>query len=515
MKQNMRLNPLQLLKNAEGSTLVLAALWMTAFIGLAGIAVESGHGYYAYQQLKASTNAAVLAAAEVLPDTVTAASDVTAYSSMSGQKNASPLLTNVSATPTFLCVSNSYTTNLGCALANNGSGSYNAVQVKQTADVPSWFAGLFGVNTFHLSYTATAAVAGGTPNPWNIAIILDATGSMSNPDSGKQCSGTQETCALKGIQTLLLDLYPCYLGQTCGSTSYVDAVSLFVFPPMTTTTMPYDYCSGGTPSNVNNGYYVVPTLSSTYTYQVTGFSNNYKSTDTATGLNTSSNIVKAAGYSGTSCTGVYPKGGSGTYYAEVIKTAQAALVTQQNSNLGSKNAIIILGDSDMNGTASFSNSNGYYVSNYSSSSHLQPSANGSLNGVTGNNPTSPAWPSAVGQCGQAVLAAQAATAAGTRVYTIGYGAGISGTCSTDATYTSTGNTSYGGGAWPATSHGSDNGKQACDALAAMASRAAYFYSDDADSCVATSPTNSAIKQLTSAFQAIANGLTTPRLIPNP
>ena len=90
---------------------------------------------------------------------------------------------------------------------------------------------------------------------------------------------------------------------------------------------------------------------------------------------------------------------------------------------------------------------------------------GTLNG-TGTNTSNPsgyqsyAYPSALGECGQAVLAAQAAANAGTTVYTIGYGAETSGGCLTDETYSATVTTD--GGSW-------GPGDQPCQAMAAMAS----------------------------------------------
>ena len=53
------------------------------------------------------------------------------------------------------------------------------------------------------------------------------------------------------------------------------------------------------------------------------------------------------------------------------------------------------------------------------------------------------YPSALGECGQAVLAAQAAATAGTTVYTIGYGAETSGGCTTDETYSASVSTNGG------------------------------------------------------------------------
>jgi hypothetical protein len=63
-----------------------------------------------------------------------------------------------------------------------------------------------------------------------------------------------------------------------------------------------------------------------------------------------------------------------------------------------------------------------------------------------------------------------------------------------------------GGSWAA-------GKQACDALAAMASSQVNFYSDDGNGCQATAPSNQNLTKLTAIFHAITSNLSTPRLIP--
>ena len=115
----------------------------------------------------------------------------------------------------------------------------------------------------------------------------------------------------------------------------------------------------------------------------------------------------------------------------------------------------------------------------------------------------PAYPSALGECGQAVLAAKAAANAGTTVYTIGYGALNSG-CATDKTYSATVTTN--GGSW-------GPNHSPCQALAAMASAQVNFYSDDGDGCQATAPSNQNLTKLTAIFRAITNNLTNPRLIP--
>jgi hypothetical protein len=516
----------RLLKSEQGQTAVVMMFSAGAMMALAGASVESGHVYYAYQQLLASTNAAVMAGAMAMPNTSQASTNVTLYSSQSGELNANAMLQNAKATPTFLClttVTNSF--NVPCSTATGASGGYNALSVTQTAKVNLWFGGMVGIRSMNLSATSTAAMRGGTNVPWNIAVVLDTTASMNDSDSGAQCSGTQETCAKQGIIQLLGDLYPCALGQTCTSTDpappAVDSVSLIVFPALTTSSAGDDYtCPTSNPSIVA---YTIPDTTPAYTngtapasnlmlpagdtYQVIGFANDYKTTDTASGLNTSSPIVIAAGGgSGSRCTGIAAPGGEGTYYAQAIYAAQASLVAQQTANPGTKNAMIILSDGDATACASNANTS----AGACNSKGQIVATEGTLNG-TGTKTTNPngyesyTYPSALGECGQAVLAAQYAASAGTTVYTIGYGTETSGGCLSDKTYSATVTTN--GGSW-------GPGEQPCQAIAAMASAQVNFYSDDANGCEATAPSNQAITKLTAIFRAITDNLSTPRMIPN-
>ncbi len=519
MRRSGFLFPRRLLRSMRGQTGVVIAFGMSTMILLGGISVEVGHIYYAYNLLVASTNAAALAGANAMPDVTEAETYVTKYSVETGELNATNFLTNGSVSQNYYCSSTvGSSLNVGCQTPPSGEGSCttgstcNALAVTQTAKVPLWFGGLIGMHTMNLSATATAAMRGGTNQPWNIAIIEDTTRSMEDEDSGDQCDGEQITCALDGIRALLLDLYPCALGQTCtSSTAYVDSVSLFVFPAVTTATQSDDYvCPTKNPTIVAYTFPDPPTntiLPSGDTYQVITWSNNYKTSDSVTSLNESSDIVIAAGGSGeSSCSGVQAPGGEATYYAQVVYAAQAALVTEQAANPGSKNAMIILSDGDATACASNANTS---AGACDSASDLV-ATEGTLNG-TGTSKTNPSgyesytYPSALGECGQAVLAAQAAASAGTAVYTIGYGSETSGGCLSDATYSATVTT--GGGSWAP-------GDQPCAALGAMASNVQNFYSDDGEGCKAAAPSNQNLTKLTAIFQAITDNMTSPRLIPN-
>jgi Flp pilus assembly protein TadG len=506
----------------RGQALVLLAVGITAFIGLAGVSIETAHAYYAYEQLEQSTNAAALAGAQALPNQTLAVTYADQYSSatISGVAglNSTSILTNAQLSAVPVCSTTVSTTLKIACLTPSGvvsSSGTNAMKVTQTASVPSWFAGMFGIKTFNLSYSAMAAMNGGMAKPWNIAIILDTTNSMSHPDSGNQCSGTQISCALKGVQSLLENMYPCEMGQTCASGTPVDSVSLYVFPPVLASTAGKDYCSGGS-GNPTHEYYEVPTLpngtnsktvangTQDWTYQIITYSNDYQTSDSATlpaTLNPASNIVIATGYT-KSCSGIQAPGGAGTYYAQVITQAASDLATQKTNNPGSQNAMIILSDGDATACATNAYTSGGACS---SASDLEPSATNSLNGLTTNTTTekSYTYASALGECGQAVQAAQTAASNGVQVFTIGYGAETSG-CASDATYSASISTPN--GTW-------QKGGSPCQALADMASAADNFYSDDGDGCQATTSTNTSVTQLTAIFQHITEHLTSPRLIP--
>jgi hypothetical protein len=511
------------LKDELGQSMAVLMVTISSVMALAAASVEGGHIYYAYRQLVASTNAAALAGANQMPNTTTASTYVTLYSAQTGELNATNMLTNVSATATFLCM-NTVTSslNVACSTSTGAAGGYNGLKVTQTATIPLWFGGMVGYRSLNVEAQATAAMRGGTNTPWNIAVIMDTTASMGDADGGAQCSGTQISCALQGLQALLVDLYPCAVGESCSSSSdYVDSVSLFVFPAVTSATASKDYvCMTSNPTIVA---YTIPDTVPAYvagsmpttnlmmptgdSYQVLGFANNYKASDTSSSLNQTSPIVIAAGDSGVAgCGGLQTPGGEGTYYAQAIFAAQQQLAAQQAADPGSKNAMIILSDGDAtacatnaNTSAGACNTKGQIVA-----------AEGTLNG-TGNSTTNPGgyenptYPSALGECGQAVLAAQTAASLGTTVYTIGYGSETSGGCLSDKTYSATVTTN--GGSWKP-------GDQPCQALAAMASSQLNFYSDDGQGCQATAPSNQAITKLTAIFHAITGNMTTPRLLPN-
>ncbi|MFI5001556.1 MAG: hypothetical protein ACHQK9_16890, partial [Reyranellales bacterium] len=318
-------------------------------------------------------------------------------------------------------------------LPNCNGTNPNAVALTQTGTVATHFLSAFGRTSFTLTSTATAAKAGGTATPLNVMFILDSTGSMSNADTGCTVPGvsnpTQYQCATYSIQGILKVMSPS-----------LAKAALMTFPGWSSQYNPSHPCT----TQPNSTHY----LSSPIYYQIgTTFDTTYNNGSGT--LADTSPIVEAVGDVGTSLAGCLSnKGGQGTYLAEVITKAQAAMPVVT----GTKNVIILLSDGDANASLS-------QLNNQSSKT--------------------------TAQCGQYVTAAQAATTAGTTVYSVAYGAPTSG-CSSGDTY------------------------NPCSAMKAVASDSSKFFSSN-NTCQASGSANNA-SQLPSIFTQIAVNLTKPRLL---
>jgi hypothetical protein len=370
---------LGLCDDRRGVTAPMIAVALVVIVGIMGFVTDLGHAFVVQRSLQASADAAALAGAKDInccsSAPTQALTTATKYSAVAGQLNAQ---SNITATmaggyPKLLCLTS---TGISCT----GSSAANAIQVRQQATVPMLFAQVLGIKTMTVSATSTAGLAGGIPQPLNVMIVLDTTGSMDQRDSSCSIKGaTKEACALAGIRVLLNALSPT-----------ADQIGLMVFPGLTNSSQAAaDICGSGSPK-------VAPyNASPAPVYQIVGFNSNYRTSNGATTLNSASPLVQAAQGS-SSCQGIQATGGVGTYYADAINAAQTALLNA-NGQANAQNVIIFLSDGDADASTA---------------------------------PTSKAR----NQCHEGIAAAHAATAAGTWVYSIAYAADTSSStsCSTDS-----------------------------------------------------------------------------------
>lgn len=418
----------RLWSHKRGATAIMFAVMLAGLTGMAGLTIDVGRVLAARSGFAAETQAAALAGAQAM---LAANADQTSVSAAVAAWNTANPPSNVTVTGT--------TTTLSCVTATSSlptcSGTNpNAVKVTRTGTVTTHFLKAFGYSSFTIGATASAAKAGGAGTPLNVMFILDATGSMGSTDGNctvpNTKSPTRFQCAEYSIQSILKVMQPT-----------MSSVGLMVFPGLSS-----QYTAGKPcPTQPSS----TPYLSSKIYYQIgTGLATDYNN---SSGLNDTSNIVEAVGDATNKLSGCLSnKGGQGTYLAEVITKAQAALPVVT----GTKNVIILLSDGDASATAAQLNNQTAKVSK---------------------------------QCGQYVTAAQTATTAGTTVYAVAYGAATSG-CSTGDTY------------------------NPCTAMKAVASDSTKFFSTDTTCAPSTS--GNSISNLPSIFTQIAVNLTKPRLLTN-
>ena len=339
---------LRLRRDENGAVIVLVAIMIVALIGLAALAVDVGNLAYTQRRLQATADMAALAGAlELSCTTCGSGAENTAanlYSGTSGSKNAQPNLTitMVSGYPKGQCLTG-FGTNSG-VFYNAATGTctgldgYNAMEVQEQATVPFMLGQVLGFGPAKLTATSLAGARGTVGlAPLNVMIVLDTTASMNDADSSGSLATcgvrnpTRLQCATYGVRALLSELLPTQ-----------DQVGLMVFPQVSTGTVSNDYSCAAGPQPTVEPY----SATSGATYQIVGVSDDYRSSNTSSTLNSSSNLATAAQYS--SCAGVQAKGGEGTYYAGVINAAQTALVASSTTGVCAtqkcQNVIIFLSD---------------------------------------------------------------------------------------------------------------------------------------------------------------------------
>lgn len=384
----------RLIGDERGLALPLVTVAIPVIFGCSALAIDFGYVLQVQTTLQSKTDAAALAGAQGLVDgTYTAKANLYSASTAAGGVNQISGIAVGAPTITTRCSTTMANAGVACA----GPASSNVIVVTQTARVPLLFGSAVNFAQMTVSATSTASAGGGNYPALNVMILIDNTSSMSNTDPN--CSGkTKFQCALLGVQNFLAKLSPS-----------VDYIGIEVFPGVTTASAPYDVNCSGTVSPVEYGSskFNAP---ATATYTIVGLStcttgssgNCYRTSNSATSLNSSSSIVKSVGTSSTTgCMKIV--GGEGTYYADAINQAQSNLAAFKTSlgasGVNTQNVMILWSDGD----ATASSSSGQIVAS------------------KGTN-----------ECHAAITAAQNATAAGTWVYTVGT-APITGSggCTTD------------------------------------------------------------------------------------
>ena len=280
--------------------IVLVALSIVALIGMAGLAIDVGYAYYSQRTLQASADAAALAGATALPNPGAAAAVASSYGGSDGAKNARSNVPGVSTSVTTKCVS----------LAPRCMPA-NAIVVSQTANVPTIFARVLGIDSFAVHARATAC-APCSVRPLDIMLVLDRTGSMCQDSYGHPDPAcTDINNARAGMKTFLGFLDP-----------KLDRVGFAVFPPAPTASKACDVPTGAAYDSKSAAYVVVPLSQD---YSVNGW------------VDPTSQLVATI-----DC----QQAGGRTSYATAIEQAQAEL--DAHGRPGARDVIVMLSDGAAN-----------------------------------------------------------------------------------------------------------------------------------------------------------------------
>ena len=208
----------------DGQTVVLAVVAMVALLALSAFAIDVGYAYYAHRSLQASADAAALAGAQQLPDASAATATARQYGTSAGSKNHLSNIGDVTETISTKCLS-----------SLPGCEPVNAVVAEETAQVPTFFARVLGINSLTITAKATACSYCGV-KPLDIMLVVDRTGSMCMDHYGNN----DPACTDLNNEKTALKEFLAFLEPAR------QRVGLALFPPATSTSRACD-----TPSDTN------------------------------------------------------------------------------------------------------------------------------------------------------------------------------------------------------------------------------------------------------------------------
>jgi hypothetical protein len=293
-------------RTTSGQTLPLVVVFLLTLLLFCGAVIDIGNAYRVKQALQASADAAVAAGAGNLPNTGAATTAAHNLSAENTGKNRIAGVPNVSANVT-----------LDCSTSPNFCNPANTVHITETANIPTYFLRLIGINSITESVHAQAcSPCGGLP--LDVMIVLDRTGSMS---------GSKISNAKNGILAFLSGMDPS-----------IDNVGLVVLPPAKSTSLACSTNDDQLYQDTSPAYLLVG-LSNTY-------ANSLGDLDDNSPLVSTVNCVHAVG---------------GTSYTLALDTAYQEL--QANGRQGTQKVIVFLSDGAANFGPQYYSSTSPYLTN--------------------------------------------------------------------------------------------------------------------------------------------------------
>ena len=375
-------------RGQRGQVMAVVALALVVLLGISAFAIDVGYAYYAKRQLQAAADAAALAGAQDLPTAATAITTATAYANANKPANVSSVSFEYQTKCTAVA-----SAGIGC----NATTNPNALVVTAEASTSTWFARLFGINSFDVTAKANAC-SPCSSSPVDVVVVLDRTGSMClDKNNNDNCSDMNN--AKEGVHTLLSILNPPYA-----------QVGMIAFPPLATASAAV--CDA--PPGTSTDYTAFDSADRRYLTDQIG--TDYKlaggAANPASGLylhtveGDETDCVRAGGY---------------TSYSEALRRAKLELDTHGRANI--PDVIVFLTDGEANiGSVYGSDGKSYTTSTGAKS------ADGTSAFPDNEAIFKPGNADDVKQCQTAMALADTYKAAGVTIYSIGYALGTSTEC---------------------------------------------------------------------------------------
>lgn len=373
------------LRSERGQVMPIVGLCLLVFLGMAAFAIDIGNAYLHQKRLKSAVDLALVSAAQKLPDATAASADAKSYVDRNWAKQDT---TAVASTATASCMV------AGCTQKDK-------VSIEASADVPTYFAKLFGKDSFKVhAKGAACGPCDAQAEKFDVMVILDRSNSMCQDTNGNTNSytvGGVLKCpdlenAKEGIRSLLRFFNPLTdrVGFAVLTAGDSNAPIRNTGYPCDTSPLSYPQ---GKPFAAGLGDFVEGTAADHDKWVIANLAYDYKKTDGS--LNTASTMVSSL-----DCL----RGKGHTAMAPAVKEATAHMLA--NSRAGAKKFMVFMGDGGGNTQPVVRQSDGTPTTTLS---WYTPSS--------GNN---------LKPCADAVAQAGTAKANGIEVFTIGYDLSASG-----------------------------------------------------------------------------------------
>jgi hypothetical protein len=358
----------RLKQGEQGQIVALLAVALLSLLAISALIMNVGYSWYAKRQAQAQVDAAVLAAAQELPDTAKAtqlANDYLAKNPLPGG------VTGGTPTITFTHLQNS----------RNGA-PVNKVTISENGTIPSLFGNFVGLTSFNYSVNANACEPCGNKK-FDIMLVVDRTGSM--------CDVSSNCVDLNNAKTGMRELFATMDAK-------LDSIGIVAFPPVPVTSK--GACEP-VPAVGSDHYTAGQYDNPTWAFLADPLKMDYQKPDGT--ANTASTLYT---HTVTGDINACIPAGGGTSYTQALQAGIDEL--NKDGRSGAQKIIIFMTDGSANTGPVHSCTTGHYAG-------MTPCTN-----IPATDPQN------VTPCHAAISIAQTAKNAGILFYTIGYGLATSG-----------------------------------------------------------------------------------------